>query len=657
MMHLKFLQSEQNLELAFETGYQPLLVLLSVLVAAIASYTAFLISERIENKNGMQRLPWLIGGAMSLGVGVWAMHFIGMLALKISIPINYDILLTLISMVPSLLMSILVLSTQTDHRLNSKVLMIRSVFMGAGIGTMHYTGMMAMQMDASMVYDPYIFALSILVAVGLAYIALSLKLWAENGGLQGHPHIVSQLGAATMMGIAISGMHYTGMAAVHFLPADGSMHGGDAMADASYWEPSVLGQVIGLGTIFFMLFLITLVYLNRRQELIGQLQVSEKKIRTVIDSVAEGILTFEANGTIRTTNPALERLFGYSAEEFLKLNLRDLIIGTETDPKNRFILYQIENQEYTSLGQSKEVSSIHKNGMSFPIDLNINSIEEGDNNIYIASIQDTTQRKLQEDSLRKSRDTMERLVVERTEKFKQARNEALKANNAKSEFLSRMSHEFRTPLNAILGFSELLQSDRSLILSESQRENINEINKAGEHLLNLVNDILELSKIEEGKMDIKLENVSLYKVLQESYQLVRPLAERKHIKIQIEDNSGGSQFRADFVRVKQVLLNLLSNGVKYTAPESVIKVVSEVRKNNTVRINVIDNGAGLSAQQIQKLFIPFERLEENINIEGTGIGLTICKYLIENMDGVMGVTSTPGEGSCFWFELPQAKLH
>jgi PAS domain S-box-containing protein len=237
----------------------------------------------------------------------------------------------------------------------------------------------------------------------------------------------------------------------------------------------------------------------------------------------------------------------------------------------------------------------------------------------------------------------------------EAREVAERANRAKSDFLSNMSHELRTPMNAILGFAQMLEFDQKL--EPGQQDSVQEILKGGRHLLELINEVLDLARIEAGHLTLTLEPVPLegdWGVAEECLQLVRSLAARRGIGIEVEIPAG-AVVRADRVRLRQVLLNFLSNAVKYNRAGGSIRLHAEVR-NDHVRIAVADTGQGIAPDRLAELFQPFNRLgAEGSGIEGTGIGLTITRRIVELMGGEIGVESVAGEGSTFWIVLPRAE--
>jgi signal transduction histidine kinase/CheY-like chemotaxis protein len=231
-----------------------------------------------------------------------------------------------------------------------------------------------------------------------------------------------------------------------------------------------------------------------------------------------------------------------------------------------------------------------------------------------------------------------------------AKSAAEKANLAKSDFLSSMSHELRTPLNAILGFAQLMESGAPPP-TPSQQRSIHQILQAGWYLLELINEILDLALIESGKLSMSMEPMSLSSVMNECQAMIEPQAQQRGIGVAFPRFEVPHFVKADRTRVKQVLINLLSNSIKYNRTGGSV-VVDCIAAHGHIRIRVTDTGAGLAPEKVAQLFQPFNRLgQENSSEEGTGIGLVVCKRLVEGMGGTIGVESTVGKGSMFWIEL------
>ncbi|MBP8191369.1 MAG: response regulator [Aquabacterium sp.] len=265
---------------------------------------------------------------------------------------------------------------------------------------------------------------------------------------------------------------------------------------------------------------------------------------------------------------------------------------------------------------------------------------------------DITERKRSEDRLKQLNDELERRVAERTSALLDAKNEAERANQSKSEFLSRMSHELRTPLNAILGFGQLL----ALAESDPVRHgHVQQILGGGKHLLDLINEVLDLARVESGKMSVSLEAVSVADLVQECVALVQPQAQLRRVSVSADLCSPSVEVLADGIRLRQVLLNLLSNAIKYNHPGGSVHVACELTPV-ALKLLVTDSGPGLTADELARLFVPFERLNaDDHQVEGTGIGLALSKRLVQMMNGDIGVHSSKGCGSTFWVQFPLAR--
>lgn len=378
------------------------------------------------------------------------------------------------------------------------------------------------------------------------------------------------------------------------------------------------------------------------------LQLSEKRFAKLAQATPVGIYQTDIDRNLIFVNKSYQKILGLTEDEALGIGWRQYIHPDDIKKVlSERVLASAENRilemEYRILRPDGKVVWVY--AQSIP------ERDEKDNIIsHVGSITDITKIKKVEAELEKHREHLEELVEERTASMKVARDEAERANQAKSEFLSHMSHELRTPLNAILGFGQMLELDFDEF-NQTQQGNVEEIIDAGHHLLNLINDILDLAKIESGKLQVSVEEVHINDVVQQCVTLIAVPANVRHIKVINTIPEPSQIIMADYTRFKQVLLNLLSNAVKYNRDHGEISLDCETVGKNRLRIYVRDTGEGLSENDIEKLFTPFERLNKVQNVEGTGIGLVITKHLVELMGGTMGVESIPGEGSEFWVEF------
>lgn len=297
-----------------------------------------------------------------------------------------------------------------------------------------------------------------------------------------------------------------------------------------------------------------------------------------------------------------------------------------------------------------------KDGSTYPVEVSSNLFHFDGQDYTISFSRDISERKRNQQQLERENVELEQRVRQRTAELLAAKNEAERANRAKSEFLSRMSHELRTPLNAVLGFSQLIVADGRVDALTGGR--VQEILRAGQHLLELINEVLDLARVESGAMSVSPEPVAMGALLAECLALLQPMAQARGVLLPLENPAcDAMDAKADRTRLRQVVLNLLGNAIKYNRPGGRVELecAADADDAQWLRLVVRDQGAGLTPAQQSRLFVPFERLDaDHRQIEGTGIGLALSKRLVELMGGALGVQSVPGEGSAFWIRVPRA---
>jgi PAS domain S-box-containing protein len=353
----------------------------------------------------------------------------------------------------------------------------------------------------------------------------------------------------------------------------------------------------------------------------------------LLDLVHEAIVARTLSGEITYWNLAAVQAYGWSKDEALGRNVHDLL--KTTFPGD---LKDIES-ELLHVGHWKgELAHLARHGATLPVASRW-TLRYDDSGAPFQVLQVdrgiAEQRKFEDD-------------------LRAAREQAERASAAKSEFLSRMSHELRTPLNAILGFAQLLEADD---LTPDQRDSTDQIIRGGNRLLELINEVLDIARIESGRLGLSVEPVRVVEALEDSTRLLAPLAEEQGVELRLDiaPDLAEAFVAADRRRLDQILLNLFSNAVKYNCVGGTATAVAVPRSEDTISIGVSDTGPGLDEHEIERLFMPFERLgAERSGIEGTGLGLALCKTLVEAMGGRINVESVPGRGSTFWIDLRRA---
>ncbi|MEE9149061.1 MAG: ATP-binding protein [Candidatus Tectomicrobia bacterium] len=367
------------------------------------------------------------------------------------------------------------------------------------------------------------------------------------------------------------------------------------------------------------------------------LRESEEKYRHIINAAADAIISIDEHGLICEFNRAAEQMFGFTKAELLGTPLTPIM------PARFHALHRAGLHRYLTTGhrhlpswQGIELPGCTKAGEEFPLEVAFSLFDTGDKKFLTGVLRNITARKQAEAELQ------------------QAKHRAEAANQAKSAFLASMSHELRTPLNGVLGYVQILQRDRAL--TAAQRESIEAIAQCGQHLLTLINDVLDLSKIESQTLDIDQAPCDLPPLLQGVYDMVSPRAEEKGLRMLVEvapDVPRG--IRTDATKLRQVLVNLLGNAVKFTDHGTVTLRVAESPDTQLV-VSVQDTGIGIPPEQLSAIFDPFQQVEAAQARGGTGLGLAISRRLVEALGGALQAESSPGEGSCFTLTLPLVEV-
>ena len=377
-------------------------------------------------------------------------------------------------------------------------------------------------------------------------------------------------------------------------------------------------------------------HLNKLDQTEHALRASEAHLRSVVETAVDAIITIDMGGVIQSFNAAAVNIFNFSLDEVIGNNVKMLMPEPDKSAHDGYLRAFQETGRNKIIGIGREVTGRRKNGNLFPMWLAVSENRSSDVIHFTGIIRDISAEK------------------EAEIKVRMAKEAADQANRAKSEFLSSMSHELRTPMNAILGFSQLLGSNPKEPLSASQKEYVDLILQSGDHLLELIKQVLELSQIEAGHLTVSFEKVAVLPLVQECLDSLAPRAKNRNLSLMCHDDVGSiPDVWSDPVRLKQVLLNLLSNAVKYNRDNGSVAVNCQAMGDSMIRINIIDTGSGIPENRQQNLFTPFDRLgREAGQIEGTGIGLSITGKLVTALKGNIGFISTEGQGSTFWIDLP-----
>ena len=378
--------------------------------------------------------------------------------------------------------------------------------------------------------------------------------------------------------------------------------------------------------------------------------LSEMQFRQVVDSAPNGLLMIDPHGTIMMVNKQVEAMFGYSREELLGNRVEMLMPERFRSNHSTYRRGYFSGPTSRAMGVGRDLPGLRRDGSEFPVEIGLNPIDTPQGRLALASIVDISGRKRMEDALAKAAEDLE----EKNRELSETRDMALRAGQAKTDFLATMSHEIRTPMNGVLGMTTLLLDTT---LTPEQRDYLQTLRSSSESLLRIINDILDFSKIEAGKFTIEHIPFDLRLTIEDTLDILAPTAQGRQLElVGLIDAQTPRTVVGDPGRIRQILTNLVGNAIKFTEHGEVLIQVLQTDEDPgsvVLRFEVIDTGIGLSPEAQAKMFQAFTQADSSTarKYGGTGLGLTICKRLVELMGGTIGLQSFAGQGTCVWFTI------
>ena len=605
-------------------SYDYRLVALSVFIAVLASYAALDLAGRVTSAQGRIRQLWLTGGAIAMGTGIWSMHYIGMLAFQLPIPVEYDGPTVLVSLIAAILASAVALFVVSRKRMGFGRALLGSLFMGGGIAAMHYTGMAAMRLDAVHTYSATLVALSVVLAVVISLVALWLA-FHFRGDTTAWSWM--KLASSIVMGAAIPVMHYTGMAAATFAPAPAGH--GDHVRSLS----AAALSVTGVTTVTLMVLGLAMVtaLAHRRFSLQALELESSRRHHQIIEAALDAFVGMDAQGVITDWNAQAEATFGWTRAEAIGRTLADTIIPPRyredhTEGLRRFGM----TGEGPVINQRIEITALHRQGHEFPIELAVCPIQWGDKRLFGAFVRDVTERQQAQQALA-------------------TKMEELARSNAELEqFAYVASHDLQEPLRMVASYTQLLARRYKGRLDADADEFIGFAVDGATRMQTLIQDLLAYSRVTTRGQSFKDTDaaVSCDAALR---NLTKAISDAEGV-ITVEPLP---RVVADSTQLTQVFQNLIGNALKYRNSRKPEIHVSARADGALALFTVTDNGIGIEPQYFERIFQMFQRLHTIKDYSGTGIGLALCRKIVERHGGRIWVESRLGEGSTFLFTMPR----
>jgi signal transduction histidine kinase/NO-binding membrane sensor protein with MHYT domain/DNA-binding response OmpR family regulator len=606
---------------AMQGVYNMHLVWLSYIIASITSYVALDMSAHLKRENTkLFEITWWLGGSIIMGAGIWSMHFVGMLAFEMDMPMSYDIRWTLLSMVVASIAAAIAFLFFMIKKPKWYHYMLSGAILGIAIPAMHYTGMAGMN-GVSIRYYPSLFILSVLVAVVAAIAALWLSAYSDQGKYS--RRIRLKIVSALIMGVAICGMHYTGMAAAVMTH---TMSMSTGVAEFST-EPTILAILIA--TIVISILIVALILSTTKYYVSNKVQNDKDFLEIVLNGLRGGVIAFDANKRLKLLNQVSRDLFGNLDNQKINPDEWDKAISL-LNPNNR---QPMLNKDYPlariAAGEKiKGLEAIVVNNKGkervLSIDGQLLFDQENEKLGVVMVYQDITERK--------------------------------EVDQMKNEFISTVSHELRTPLTSIRGSLGLIMGGAMGTVPKEMAPLLEIACNNSERLVRLINDILDTEKIESGKMVFHFAKADLGKLIEQAVIANKAYADKYQVTYTIKELIPGLQVNIDADRIRQVIDNLLSNAAKFSKSGGVVEVAMQQTADKII-VSIKDNGIGIPQEFQARMFSKFYQADSSDVREkgGTGLGLSICKSIIEAHNGKIWFDSKDGVGTIFYFELLESK--
>jgi PAS domain S-box-containing protein len=600
-----------------EDSYSLTLVILSIVVAVIGAYVAVEIAQRVRASEGRRRTRWAYTGAVALALGLWSTHFVGMLALQPSVPTWYDVLLIVASAIAAVIAAAIAFFVFNRAGARFGLIALAGILMGVAIAGMYYAGMQGMRMGGSIVYDPAIIGAS----VGIAILFSLAALWVTRKLLDispDHRSFVRRAGTAVLLAVPVVGMQYTGMAAARFTRGAVGWTPGDGLFPGTF----AIGLVVSIVSIVLLMASLGVTRFERWSI------ATRTKFESLLQLSPQIVWFAQPDGQISYCNPYWYEYTGFSESQTIGYRWTDAIHPEDRDR----VIWSWRKAVQEGKDYDVEMRLRDHDGRYcwFLARSRPGRDETGAVNAWLGIAVDIEERK-------------------------RAEEEAWAASQAKSEFLASMSHELRTPLNAIGGYAELLALGIRGSLNAEQAQDVARIRRSQQHLLTLINDVLNFAKVDAGQAEYRLTAVPVDEILKDTESMIAPQILAKGLRYTYKGGDKTASVLADPEKLQQIVLNLLSNAVKFTDAGGSITLAA-VPSGNCIEISVADTGAGISPEKVERVFDPFVQAERRLNqpVQGVGLGLAISRDLAKAMNGDITVESTVGKGSTFTISLPRA---